>query len=603
MTDVKIIIRKSPTSKRCHTARWRLLALLALAAGSVAAAEPQVCIPWVEQMPRFPEPLHVIDWKQTAADYYRLIFDPAARGTNLPAVDVSKDGTSFAFPAYLTPARHHAPDTGEAITCLGAVAGAQLVGLDMHHLHGTNWASDCKRWFEPGAGIFRDHIGQRGGIVSHVVYGYWPLALGLMIGDLNRDDPGYRRALDAQFSFLLRMARDMGCPDHPELKQGYDIATRKLVPVRVDWSPANASCLAWMLYAGYQWTGDHAYLDCAEAALRWQRQHPGRYEIAHVMGPLTVARLNAEDGGDFDLEWAVNNWIGDPDRAGGLDQRWGITHGTRLGGITCDGLDGAWWLRKDGPGFYAFAMGSFQAPAWLLPVARYDPRFARCIGRYALNAASSCRLFLGLDLDGDHQDHLEWRKAMPDGTGFLFSYEGVRSVPHRVDAAHRFSPYATGDPLAIFSHKYTNANVGQYWADKKDFALESQNISLYMGNHVGFLGSVFNATDVPGIIAWDLTRTDYFRPRSFPTFLLYNPYPQQKSVRFDAGPTACDVYDAVSGNFLCRGVKGSQPITLAPDDAVVLVLAPPNASSRRSGSKLLLNDVVVDYRLRQSPTH
>lgn len=587
--------------KSCYpSGRSVILGLLTLAAASIAvAAEPQVSVPWVEQMPRVPEPLHVIDWKRTASDYYQLAFDPEARGTNLPAVDVSKDGTSFAFPAYLTPGRKHATDTGEAITCLGGLAGAQLVGLDMHRLHGVNWASDGRRWFEPQAGIFRDHIGQRGGIVSHVVYGYWPLALGLMVGDLNRDDPDYRKAVDAQFAFLLKMAKDMGCPDHPDLKQGYDIAARKVVPVRVDWSPGNASCLAWMLYAGFQWTGDRAYLDCAKSALRWQRQHPGRYEIAHVMGPLTAARINAEDGGDFDLEWAVNNWMGDPERAGGLDQRWGITHGARLGGMTCDGLDGAWWERRAGPGFYAFAMGSFQAPAWLLPVARYDPRFAKCIARYALNAANSCRLFLGVDLDGDHQDHLDWRKGLPNDTGFLFSYEGVRSEPHRADGDHRFSPYATGDPLAVFSKKYANANVAQYWTDKKAFVAESQNISLYMGNHVGFLGAVFNATDVPGISAWDLTKTDYYRPRCFPTFLLYNPYPQEKTVRFDVGLATQDLYDAVRGDFLRRGVAGVQPITLAADEAVVLVLTPPSGSLRRDGSKLLLNDQVIDYRRRE----
>jgi hypothetical protein len=140
-------------------------------------AEPQVSIPWVEQMPRVPDPLHVIDWRQTAVDYYRVVFNPAAAGANLPAVDVSPDKTSFAFPAYLTPGRKRAVSGGEAITCLGGMAGAQLVGLDMHRLYGIDWAADGKRWFEPKAGIFRDHIGQRSGIVSHVIYGYWPLAL------------------------------------------------------------------------------------------------------------------------------------------------------------------------------------------------------------------------------------------------------------------------------------------------------------------------------------------------------------------------------------------------------------------------------------------
>ena len=183
-------------------------------------------------------------------------------------------------------------------------------------------------------------------------------------------------------------------------------------------------------------------------------------------------------------------------------------------------------------------MGSYQGPAWLLPVARYDTRFARSIARYALNAANSCRLFLGVDLDGDHQDHLDWRNALPDRQGWLFSYEGVRSEPHCVDAAHRPAPYATGDPLALFSKRYGPSNRAQYWVDKKQFSKESQNISLYMGNHIGFLGAVYNATDVPGIIAWDLTKTDYFRAACYPTYLLYNPYDEAKTVQFDVGAAA-----------------------------------------------------------------
>lgn len=572
------------------------IVLQAAPRAGAGAAEPQVSIPWVEQMPRVPRPLHVIDWKQAAADYYRLVFDPAAKGANLPAVDVSADGSSFAFPAYLSPRRKHAADTGEAITCIGGVAGAQLVGLDMRRLHDVNWEADCKRWFDPRAGIFRDHIGQRGGIVSHVIYGYWPMTLGVMISDLNRDDPGYRKDLDSQFAFLLRMARAMGCPDHPDLRQGYDIAAEKICPVKVDWSPANASCLAWMLYAGYQWTGDRAYLDCATSALNWERQHPGRYEMVHAMGPLAAARINAEQGGAFDVAWFLDNWFGDADRAGGRDQRWGVTHGITINSVTFDGLDGARSAPKNESYFYAFAMGSYQGPAWLLPVARYDQRYARSIARYALNAANSSRFFLGIDLDADHQDHLDWRKSLPSNEGFLFSYEGLRSEPHRADASHDFRPYATGDPLAIFSRKYARNDAAQYWIDKQEFSHNSQNISLYMGNHIGFLGGVFNATDVPGIIAWDLLKTDYFHPRADPTFLIYNPHPDEKTIHFDTGPTPHDLYDTVTGQFLGRNVSGPQPITLKPDQAIVLVLTPASSQPKRVGHTLLIDDVAIDYR-------
>jgi len=572
-----------------------ILAMTALTCQPVGATEPQITIPWVEKMPRLPRPLHVLDWKQTAADYYRVAFDPKATGANLPAVAVSDDGVNFGFSAYLNPGRNMRQAKGEAIVCLAGVAGAQLNGLDMRTYKGIDWVRSCKRWFDDADGVYQDNPGQKGGVISHVIYGYWPLALGVMLTDLNREDLDYRRNLDRQFAFLLQMARDMGCPNHPNLKQGYDIAARQVTATRIDWNPGNASCLAWMLYAGYQWTGNVEYLECAKAALRWQLQNPGRYEISHVMGPLVMARINAEQGENFDLTWMMNNWFGDYTRLPGFVHEWAITHNTLLNGLTCDGLDGAWWRWPDDNGFYAFAMGSYQAPAWLLPVARYDQRYARSIARYALNAANSCRFFLGVDLDWDHQDHLDWRNSLPNGEGFLFSYEGFRTEAHHADARHAFRPYATGDPIAGFSRKYNDANHAQYWADKATFSRSSDNISLYMGHHIGFLGAIFNATEVPGIIAWDLTKTDYYRPKCYPSFLVYNPYDTEKTIQFDMGSAADDLYDAVAGKFIKRHLRGKQPLVIGSDQAMVLILVPAGGTVSLEGKKLKINGVVVDY--------
>jgi hypothetical protein len=264
--------------------------------------------------------------------------------------------------------------------------------------------------------------------------------------------------------------------------------------------------------------------------------------------------------------------------------------------MTCDGLDGAWWRSPDNNGFYAFAMGSYQAPAWLLPVVRYDQRYARSIARYALNAANSCRFFLGIDLDWDHQDHLDWRQSLPNGQGFLFSYEGFRTEAHHADAQHPFRPYATGDPIALFSRKYNSNNHAQYWVDKTNFSRSSENISLYMGNHIGFLGAIFNATDVPGIIAWDLAKTDYFRPKCYPSYLVYNPYTEEKTIQFDMGAAAGDLYDSVTGKFIKRNFRGKQPLVIESDRAMVLVIVPAGGTASSDGPKFMVDGVVVDYR-------
>ncbi len=105
---------------------------------------------------------------------------------------------------------------------------------------------------------------------------------------------------------------------------------------------------------------------------------------------------------------------------------------------TCDGLDGARW---GDDGFYAFSMGSLQGPAWLVPVVRYDQRYARAIARYALHLANSARLLQGDGLDADHQDHAAW-KAKWDKDN-LFFYEGLKSWDPTPSPA--FKPYATGE--------------------------------------------------------------------------------------------------------------------------------------------------------------
>jgi len=110
--------------------------------------------------------------------------------------------------------------------------------------------------------------------------------------------------------------------------------------------------------------------------------------------------------------------------------------------MTCDGLDGA-DPDGDGPRFHAFAMGTLQGPAWLVPVARYAPAYARDIGRYALHAACSVRLLQGVGLDADHQDHKPWKDRWDPEN--LFFYEAL--VPWPWGDPRGPGPYATGDQV------------------------------------------------------------------------------------------------------------------------------------------------------------
>ncbi|MEI7781098.1 MAG: hypothetical protein WCJ18_04130, partial [Planctomycetota bacterium] len=85
-------------------------------------------------------------------------------------------------------------------------------------------------------------------------------------------------------------------------------------------------------------------------------------------------------------------------------------------------------------------------------------------------------------------------------------------------------------------------------------------------------------------------------PSSHPTFLLHNPHAEPKRVTINVGPIACDIYDTVAGRFVRQGVAGDQAFTLAADQAAVFVLVPTGGTPRRCGSRLLVGNVVIDYR-------
>jgi hypothetical protein len=345
--------------------------------------------------------------------------------------------------------------------------------------------------------------------------------------------------------------------------------------------------VAWALLMGTVLTGNREMLDCARSAMQWHIDHPGRYEVTHVMGPLTAARLNAEYGCSLNMDRVLAAWFGE-----GNSKRmpWKITAGTRFGSITCVGLDGAYWGGKE-EGFHAFSMGTLQAPAWLVPIVRYDPRYARDVGRYALHAAASARLLQGYGLDWDHQDHKDWKDRWDPR--FLLFYEAL--TPWEWSDRRAFRPYATGDPIRL-GWGVPKAEPGEYLSEKKKwFSRTSHNLSLYMGNHVGFLGGIVSLTNVPGILRWDCLATDWYHAPAYPTFLFFNPHLTAKTFEMRLGSKASDLYNAVTHQFVKHNVRDATTLTLAADSAAVMVIAPLNGKLTHYGRQTLIDNIVVDW--------
>jgi hypothetical protein len=223
---------------------------------------------------------------------------------------------------------------------------------------------------------------------------------------------------------------------------------------------------------------------------------------------------------------------------------------------------------------------------------RYDPRYARAVGRYALHAAVSARLLQGYGLSWEQQDHKDWKDKWDPGC--LFFYEALTPWEWSEERAYR--PYATGDRIRL-GWDVTKVGPDEYLSEKRAwFSRTPHNLSLYGGNHVGLLGGIVSLTNVEGVLRWDCVATDWYHGAAYPTYLLFNPYDTARTVGVRVGATACDLYDAVRGEFLKRNVRGATTVVLEGDSAAVVVVTPAGGELVRDEGRTLVDGVVVDWR-------
>ena len=154
---------------------------------------------------------------------------------------------------------------------------------------------------------------------------------------------------------------------------------------------------------------DPRFLTAADWAIRSLEAKPvdesPLYEVLLPYGALVAARMNAELGRDYDVAKLVNGCFeprGRPQARPG----WGVIS-DRWNGLDAHGLVGS---TTDGEG-YAFAMNTFQWAGALVPLARYDTRYAHDIGKWTLNLANAARLFYPDAHDAEHQSSYAWAKA------------------------------------------------------------------------------------------------------------------------------------------------------------------------------------------------
>ncbi|MGC9093828.1 MAG: LamG-like jellyroll fold domain-containing protein [Bacteroidota bacterium] len=346
--------------------------------------------------------------------------------------------------------------------------------------------------------------------------------------------------------------------------RGFDFSTMSPYDGKTPFEPEAAGAVACILYNAYIKTGMQKYRVGAEQAMEFlnnQTVNPA-YELQLSYGVYAAARMNAELGTNYDVEKMIN-WcfdIGPLRNWGAIVGRWGL--------YDCSGLIG----EVNGSNDYAFFMNTVEQIGALVPLVRYDSRFAQAIGKWVLNAANALRLFYPRYLPQDNQDQSSYLWSM--------QYDTLSCIAH--EAIHQFSPQS----FSVSPYASGDAVTGG-WG--------KTNLTLYSSSHVGILGAIIDTTNVPGILKLDLLKTDYFHRAAYPSFLLYNPDSIAHDVNIDIGSGTHDLYDAVAHQFIASGVTGTTQVHITSKQAIIVVIIPSGGAISFAGNKTIVNGIIVDY--------
>lgn len=543
------------------------------------ASAQQTTISRIEEMPNLPSPYLMRNWKQVAQWYDSLVFNLNATGLYLPVVSINS--STINYPQHSSFKLHtyvgtKSPQSAEAINLLPAVVGASLSGIDKKNQFGNNWVLMCEEFFNkrPEENVYLNHPVTSSG--DDWWYSTMPNVFFYQLYDLYPNTGDFRKQFTIVADRWLQAVSVMGgsaTPWHQPMMdyRGWYLST--MTPnVSGVHQPEAAGAIAWLLYNAYSKTGEKKYRIGAEWSLEFLNDRVGSpsYELQLPYGVLTAARMNAELGTTYDIQKMLN-WCFD---VGPFSLRsWGAIVGN-WGGFDVSGLIG----EVNGSNDYAFVMNTFEQVGALVPLVRYDDRFARAIGKWVLNAANAARLFYPKYLPPQNQDGVEW-SFQYDSSSYI-AYEAIRQQKFNA------SPYATGDA------------VQGGWAQT--------NLSLYSSSHVGIFGGIIDTTNVSGILQLDLLKTDYFHQfaaanqSAYPSYLYYNPYGSSQNVTNSVGNSSVDLYDAVNNKFIQTNVSGSVTSSIAANSAIVIVFVPSNSSITYDGEKTLANNIVIDFRNGQS---
>ncbi|RDC54505.1 hypothetical protein DU508_21295 [Pedobacter chinensis] len=551
--------------------------------GISQAQVKQIKLSRVEEMANLPQPLKIIDWKLMAQNFDKTIYDFNAKGDYWPMVWIDSTRKNFDQPVVgiytaVGDVRQGKNNKGmfhEALANMGAVMGASLIGIDKSKQNGLNYAGMLKNYFNRDTkwNIMMNNTAPEvallgGGYGRDWWYDVYPNVLFYAIYE--------QYPHEKDFDWIAKSIAEKFYQADSILKGDYnysyfDYAQMKPMKNQICAQQDAAAGHAWVLYAAYKKFGDQRYLKgaiSAMTALESNKINP-TYELLMPFGAYLAARMNVEQGTKFDVQKLLG-WTFDGTAV--CREGWGVLTG-KWNGYDISGVVGS----TVDHGGYGFLMNTFDAAWPLVPTVRYDPAYANAIGKWMLNAVNASRFFYPQYMPADRQTIPQFAAV----TKGVIAYEG-------------FAKTSTFDTLYMDKKGPVAQGDGPKWVPGEN--PEVSQFSVYGSGHVGIFGAIVEKTNVEGILKLDVLATDFYRNKAYPTYLLYNPYQQNKTINYKVkGAKKVDLYDAVAQKFIAKNVSVKRNVIVTGNQSVLIVEVPAGSKLVTANKKLLANGIVIDY--------
>lgn len=539
----------------------------------------QVAIKRVEGMPNQPEPYKMLAWKEKAVNFDSYVFDHDATGEYLPLIWIDSAQRNIAqntfglFTVIGDIRQGKGINNGEfheALASLAALMSAGLVGIDKTNQGGYNYIKMAQNYFnsDNSWNIIMNNTSAEiamlgGGYGRDWWYDVFPNVLYYAVCDLYPDVEGaelIQRSIAEQFykaDSVLAGNYDYSYFDYAAME-----GKRNQVPYQQDAAAGHA----YVLYSAYKKFGDEKYLSGAKSSLEalLSLKESRFYEVLMPFGALTAARMNAEQGTDYDvqkiLDWTFDGCVAEDGRKG-----WGIIS-ERWGEFDVYGLQGS--ITDEGG--YGFLMNTFDMAWPLIPMVKYSPEYGRTIGKWLLNAANAARLFYPYEIPDENQ----WLPEIKSITRNVIGYEGVKKIDSYSEARlEGVSPVAIGD--------------GPDWVVSQP---EVSMFSIYGSAHVGIFGSIIEETNVERILKLDCQATDFYGDKNYPVYLYYNPYEESKEISYqNTGVVSVDLYDIISRTFVTYKIQKEGFFTIPANEAMLIVVIPADSKIEYKDDRAIIN--------------